>query len=97
MAEQFEYDDGTARAAASQFDELGSSLTSLINGLHAELSGDSPWSHDKIGSAFASKFDPDRSQVITNAGDYAKAVESVAPALTDASNSIIAQDGGVAG
>ncbi|OBJ52934.1 hypothetical protein [Mycobacterium sp. 1423905.2] len=97
MAGQFEYDDGTARAAAAQFEELANSLTSLVNGLHGELSGDSPWSHDKIGSSFAAKFDPDRSQVITNAGDYAKAVDSVAPALTDASNSIIAQDGGVAG
>ncbi|MCQ4363576.1 hypothetical protein KQR54_21010 [Mycobacterium gordonae] len=96
MAEQFEYDDGTARAAVSQFDELGASLGSLIDSLSGELSGDSPWSHDKIGSSFAGKFDPDRSKVISNAVDLRKAIQSVAPTLTDAADNIVAQDGGVA-
>ena len=97
MAERFEYDDGTARAGISQFDELGASLGSLIDSLSSELAGDSPWSHDKIGSSFAGKFDPDRSKVISNAGDLRKAVQSVAPTLTDAADSIVAQDGGAAG
>lgn len=96
MAEQFEYDDGTARAAISQFDELGASLGSLIDSLSGELSGDSPWSHDKIGSSFAGKFDPDRSKVISNAVDLRNAIQSVAPTLTDAADNIVAQDGGVA-
>ncbi|WP_205873997.1 hypothetical protein [Mycobacterium camsae] len=94
MAEQFEYDNGTARAGISQFDQLGASLGSLIDNLSGELSGDSPWSHDKIGSSFAGKFDPDRSKVIANAGDLRKAIQSVAPSLTEAAESIVAQDGG---
>ncbi|WP_156623233.1 hypothetical protein [Mycobacterium sp. 1164966.3] len=97
MAGQFGYDDGVARAGISQFDELGSSIGSLLNNLTAELSGDSPWSHDKIGSSFAEKFEPDRQQVIAHASDLTKAVQSVAPKLTEAANSIVAQDGGVAG
>jgi hypothetical protein len=97
MAGEFEYDDGAARAGIGQFDELGNSLGSLLNSLNAELAGDSPWSHDKIGSSFAEKFDPDRQQVIGHVSDLTKAVQSVAPTLTDAANSIVAQDGGVAG
>lgn len=97
MADQFEYDDGTARAGISQFNELGAALGSLIDGLNSELSGDSPWSHDKIGSSFAGKFDPDRSKVLGNAGDLRKAIQSVAPTLTQTADNIVAQDGGAAG
>lgn len=97
MAGQFEYDDTTARAGISQFDQLGNRLTTLMNSVNAELSGDSPWSHDKIGSAFAGKFDPDRTKVLGNAKDLAQGVASVAPALTEAANTIVAADGGVAG
>lgn len=97
MAEQFEYDEGTARAGIGQFDELGHSLGALINSVKAELAGDSPWSHDKIGASFAEKFDKDREQVINHINDLTQGVQSVAPVLTDTANAIVARDGGVAG
>ncbi|WP_156298610.1 hypothetical protein [Mycobacterium paragordonae] len=97
MAEQFEYDEGTARAGIKKFDALANEVGSLVEGLRAELAGDSPWSQDKIGSSFAGKFDPDRSTVIGHADDLKKAVGSVAPVLTETANAILAQDGGVAG
>lgn len=97
MAEQFAYDEGTARAGINKFEALASELGSLVGSLRAELAGDSPWSQDKIGSSFAGKFDPDRSTVIGHADDLKKAVASVAPVLTETGNAILAQDGGVAG
>lgn len=95
MAE-FEYTDGTARAAITQFDELGATLGSLLDGVH-ELAGDSPWSQDKIGSSFAGKFDGDRSKVVENAGGLKNGIQSVSPTLTATADDILAQDGGVAG
>lgn len=97
MAESFEYDEGTARTGINKFDAVAKQVGSLVNSLRAELAGDSPWSHDKIGSSFAGKFDPDRSTVIGHADDLKKAVTSVAPVLPETANAILAQDGGVAG
>ncbi|OBK18447.1 hypothetical protein [Mycobacterium asiaticum] len=94
MAGQFEYEDGTARAGIGKFDGLAHELGSLVNSLKADLAGDSPWSHDKIGSQFAAKFDPDRSTVIGHTDDFKKAVDSVAPVLTGTADAIVAQDGG---
>jgi hypothetical protein len=97
MAAQFDYDDIAARSAARQFDQAGDDLAALVQGLSAELANDAPWSHDKIGSSFANQFDPNRAKAIGNAGDFAKGVQSVSPAITQAANSIIDHDGGGAG
>lgn len=97
MADQFEYDDVSARAGARQFDQLGSDLAALLSGISSELAGDSPWSHDKIGSSFADRFDPDRSKVIGNVKDFAQTVQSVAPAVTEVADSITADDRDAAG
>lgn len=86
-----EYNDGEARYGARQFEETGNDLTSLANSLNSELSADSPWSHDKIGSAFAEKFDKDRSTVIENVKKFAENVEGIAPKLTQMSDAIVAQ------
>lgn len=96
MTEQFEYTEGTARAAITQFDELGHTLNSLMDGVK-ELAGDSPWSQDKIGSSFAGRFDGDRSKVIENAGGLTNGIQSVSPTLAATADHILAQDGGGAG
>jgi hypothetical protein len=93
MAKDVEYNDDQARSGAQQFDQLGNDLSSLVSRVSSELSGDSPWSHDKIGSSFASKFDPDRSSVIDNLKGYAEMVESIGPALKKAIDGITTADG----
>lgn len=86
-----EYHDGQARFGARQFQQTGDDLASLANSLNSELSGDSPWSQDKIGSAFAEKFDKDRSTVIDNVKKFAENIQDIAPKLTQISDAIVAQ------
>lgn len=87
-----EYNDDSARSAINQFHQLGEDLGALVESLSGELSGDSPWSRDKIGSAFGSGFDPKRSNAIGNVRDFAKRVESFGPAISDASARITGAD-----
>jgi hypothetical protein len=87
-----EYNDESARAALNQFDQLGDDVGRLVDGLAGELSGDSPWSEDKIGSAFGSRFDPQRSNVISNVQDFAKRLQSFGPAISDAAARITGAD-----
>lgn len=87
-----DYNDESARSAINEFNQLGDELGALVNGLSGELSEDSPWSHDKIGSAFGSGFDPKRSNVIDNLQDFAKRVQSFGPAISDASARITGAD-----
>lgn len=92
MTENFEYHDDRARSGARQFDEVGGQLGALASSLSAELAADSPWSQDKIGSSFASKFDSDRSQVIENLKSFAERVESFGPVLKSAADKVTSAD-----
>ncbi len=92
MTENFDYDDDQARSGVRQFGEISGQLGAMAGQVNAELSGDSPWSDDKLGASFASKFDPDRSQVIDNVKRFAAKVDSIAPALNDAIDKITRAD-----
>ncbi|AMU73865.1 hypothetical protein [Mycobacteroides abscessus] len=84
-----EYHDGEARSGANRIEHAGSILRSAADGIARELSSDSPWSNDKIGSGFAQKFDPDRQSVIKNVSDFAKKVESYEPAITEVADQLL--------
>ncbi|TDZ78083.1 hypothetical protein DE4585_03919 [Mycobacteroides salmoniphilum] len=91
MAEKFEFYQGPARAGAAKWAEaagIASAAAAGVGGLN-----DSPWSDDKIGSAFAEKFDPNRAQAIKNVQELAKQLGTFEPNLTKAINSIVAREG----
>lgn len=81
------FDEGQARSGARKFDDVGRELQSLLQSVRSELL-DSPWSHDKIGSAFAGNFDGQRTEAIGNLDKYADAVEEIGPALTATADKI---------
>ncbi|QCH25758.1 hypothetical protein [Mycobacteroides salmoniphilum] len=95
MADKFEFSQGPARAGATKWAEAARSASAAATGVGGLT--DSPWSNDKIGAAFAEKFDPNRAQAIKNVQDLAKGLGTIEPNLTAAINSIIAQTGGEAG
>lgn len=81
------FDEQQARSGARQFDEVGRDLQALLQSVRSDLL-DSPWSHDKIGSAFAGNFDGQRTEAVSNLDKYADAVDEIGPALTATADKI---------
>ncbi|MBN3459628.1 hypothetical protein JNN96_36970 [Mycobacterium sp. DSM 3803] len=92
MGGNLEYNDGLARAGATEFEQVADALTRISSDVESELSTDSPWSHDKIGSSFSSQFDKPRSTVISNVKNFAQKVESYGPAITKAADGVVNTD-----
>ncbi|WP_301124243.1 MULTISPECIES: hypothetical protein [Mycolicibacterium] len=92
MSDNLDYQDRLARAGTSQFEQLGETLATVASELQAEVGSDNPWSNDKIGSNFASQFDPSRTAAIKNVTDYAAKVNSYAPVLKQAADGVVRTD-----
>ena len=92
MTDNLDYHNSRARAGASQFEDIGETLSRISSSLESEVGNDSPWSEDKIGSSFGSQFDPHRATAISNVKNFASKVSSYGPAITDAANGVVRTD-----